>query len=151
MTTSCPASINTEILNFITANNVATVCGAENNKPYCFNCFYAVLEDEACIIFKSSENTRHMEILSANNNVAGTITSSSGTSLSRVEGVQFEGIMTGKATAGLKAAKSYYLRYPFAITVPGHIWVLELHSLKYTRTVSGIKHKASWQREPQTV
>ena len=139
-----PATINKEILELITNNKTATVCCSINDKPYCFSCFYSVLEDENCIVFKSSESTKHMKILLENNQVAGTIIPSE-ISMSKIIGVQFEGILIEKENTGLKAARSYYLRFPFAVTVPGKLWIIELHSIKYTNTTNGIKHKLEWE------
>ncbi len=140
-----PVLINKEILEFIANNKIATVCGATNNMPHCFNCFYSVLENEACIIFKSSGTTKHMQVFAENNNVAGTVTSSE-ISLAKIEGIQFEGIITEKDSVGLKAARSYYSRFPFSVAVPGRIWVIELHTIKYTNTTNGIRRKLEWQR-----
>ncbi len=145
MTNTIATAINKEILEFTAGNKIATICCTEANKPYCFNVFYSFLEEEGCIIFKSSESTRHMQILAGNNHVAGTVIASE-ISLTKVEGIQFEGVIVNKDTVGLKASKSYYLRYPFAVTVPGRLWILELNSIKYTNTTNGISNKKAWQR-----
>ena len=146
MADKIPTIITTDILHFISTNNIASVCCSADNKPYCFNCFYSVLEEEGCIVFKSSADTNHMKILSKNNMVAGTIIASE-VSIAKIEGIQFEGLNIEKDKTTLKAAKSYYLRYPFAITVPGKLWILELHAIKYTNTTNGIKHKLEWERK----
>ena len=145
MVDKCSIAINKKILEFISLNKTATVCCAEDNKPHCFNCFYAVMENEGCIVFKSSEGSKHMQILSENKLVAGTIISSE-LSLAKIEGVQFEGSVVEKEYLKMKAVKSYYLRYPFAVAVPGNIWVIELDAIKYTNTTNGIKHKEDWER-----
>ena len=145
MSDKCSTVLNTEILELITSNKIATVCCSANNKPYCFNIFYSVLEEETCIVFKSAESTTHIKILSENNQIAGTIIPSD-ISMTKIQGIQFEGLLVEKDNVGFKAAKSYYLRFPFAVTVPGRIWVLELHTIKYTNTTNGVKHKGSWKR-----
>jgi uncharacterized protein len=146
MTDKCTTAVNPEILSFITNNKIATVCGAIDNKPHCFNCFYSVLEDEACIVFKSSGTTKHIQVFSRNKDVAGTIISSEVT-LTKIEGIQFEGVIVEKESIGFKATRSYYARFPFAVTVPGKIWVLELHAIKYTNTTNGIRRKEEWERK----
>ena len=143
--TLLPLDIPKEILEVIKANNIATVCCCEDNKPHCFSCFYTYMEDEACIIFKSSDSSRHMQILSENNMVAGTIIPSEN-SMTKVIGLQFEGLMVDKDAIGSRATRVYYTRYPFAVAVPGRIWVLQLKSIKYTNTTNGIKHKLEWVR-----
>ena len=137
--------IDKEILEFIATNKIASVCCAANNIPHCFNCFYSVLPTDNCLVFKSSPDSRHIKMIGENNVVAGTIISSE-ISLAKVQGIQFEGVVVAKGAIGMGATQSYYLRYPFAIAVPGVIWVLELHTLKYTNTTNGIKHKAEWER-----
>jgi uncharacterized protein YhbP (UPF0306 family) len=137
--------INSEILDFISANKVATVCGCSDNVPHCFSCFYAILEEDGCLVFKSSGTTRHMQIFSENNMVAGTIVAAE-ISKTKIEGVQFEGMVAEKDELNFKATKAYYLRFPFAVTVPGRIWVIRLNNIKYTNTTNGIKRKAEWTR-----
>jgi uncharacterized protein len=143
---TCSTTMSKEILDFIANNKIASVCCVEDNTPHCFNCFYSLLEDDNCIVFKSSPGSKHIRMLTENNLVAGTVISSEIT-ITKVEGIQFEGEVTENATLGFKAAKSYYLRFPFAIAVPGKIWVLELNAVKYTSTTNGIKHKADWTRK----
>jgi len=145
MTETITKKITNGILQFISSNNIASVCCSDENKPHCFNCFYSVLEEEGCIVFKSSEDTKHIKILTKNNLIAGTIIAPD-ISLTKIEGIQFEGVNLEKNNIAFKAAKSYYLRYPFAITVPGKLWILELHSIKYTNTTNGIKNKLEWER-----
>ena len=139
------STIKSEILDFIGRNNVATVCGSKLNEPHCFSCFYTFLRDEACLVFKSSADTIHMQMLLKNNHVAGTITPAD-ISMTKIQGVQFKGILVEKETIGLKASRSYYMHYPFAVTVPGKTWVLELQEIKFTSTINGIKNKMEWQR-----
>ena len=139
-------AVDTEILDFIAHNNIASVCCSADNVPYCFNCFYSVLKDELCIVFKSSADTKHVQILADNHLVAGTVIDSD-ISLARVVGIQFEGVNIEDDRKAMKAAKSYYLRYPFAIAMPGRLWVLELNAIKYTSTINGLKHKLEWSRD----
>ena len=145
VTASNRMTISKEILAFIVNNKFGSVCCTSGNKPHCFSCFYAVLEEEGCLVFKSSENSTHMQMIAENNLVAGTIISSE-ISMSKIEGIQFEGIIENKDSLGIRAAKAYYLRYPFAVAVPGRLWILELNTIKYTNTTNGIKHKKTWER-----
>jgi uncharacterized protein YhbP (UPF0306 family) len=66
--------------------------------------------------------------------------------MSKVQGVQFEGVIVEKDSSKLKAAKFYYLRYPFAVAMSGKLQILEFHSIKYTNTTNGIKRKKEWER-----
>lgn len=142
----CATAIDTKISDFIVHNNIASVCCTADNIPYCFNCFYSVLKDEMCIVFKSSVDTKHVQILADNKLVAGTIIDSD-INLARVVGIQFEGVNIENGNIATRAAKSYYLRYPFAIAMPGKLWILELNAIKYTSTINGVKHKLDWSRD----
>ncbi len=146
MTRTHPNTIDTEILDFITANKVATICCSDANSPYCFSCFYSATEDGTYLVFKSSEDTKHIKILLQNNLVAGTIIPPE-ISMAKVTGVQFEGTLITEDRADKNAGSSYYSRFPFAGVVPGKIWVIELASIKYTSTVFGIKTKKNWEKE----
>ena len=139
-------AVDTEILDFITHNNIASVCCSAGNIPHCFNCFYSVLKDEVCIVFKSSIDTKHVQMLTDNNLVAGTIIASD-ISLAKVVGIQFEGVNIENNKMAINAVKSYYLRYPFAIAMPGRLWILEFNAIKYTSTINGLKHKLEWERK----
>lgn len=138
-------TIHKDIAHFLATNKIATVCCSAENKPYCFNCFYALLEDEGNLVFKSSQSSRHISIISENSSVAGTIVASEIT-MAKIEGIQFEGAVIDMGVVNLRASKAYYLRYPFAVTVPGRLWVLELRSVRYTNTTNGIKRKLDWER-----
>ena len=143
---TCAITIDKKILDFIMHNNIASVCCTADNVPYCFNCFYSVLKDEMCIVFKSSVETKHVQILADNKLVAGTIIDSD-INLTKIVGAQFAGVHIENDTAITKATKSYYLRYPFAIAMPGKLWVLELNTIKYTSTINGVKRKLEWSRD----
>lgn len=139
------SDVDAEILDFINKNKVATVSCAIANSPYCFSCFYSISEDGTCLIFKSSEDTKHIKILLQNNLIAGTIISPD-ISMAQVTGIQFEGELIPENCVDHNATHSYYARFPFAGVIPGKIWVIELTAIKYTNTVFGVKHKKNWER-----
>ena len=136
-----------EINEFIRDNQVATICCVENGKPYCFSCFYVVMEKEGCIAFKSSFSTRHGSILEKNNNVAGAILPGE-FDPSMIRGIQFEGTATEENEYSLYlAAAAYYSKYPVALAMPGKIWIVEFHSLKYTDNSKGFGYKNIWEKQ----
>ena len=136
-----------EISGFIKENKLATVCCTISDNPYCFNCFYSFLEEENCIVFKSTPGAKHCDILDKNNKVAGTIVSGK-TDLSKLQGIQFEGIIFKESSIyKLKAAASYYFKFPFALAMPGELWVIELQSIKFTNHAKGFGHKSYWQKK----
>ena len=135
-----------EILDFINECKVATVCGADEQQPYCFNCYYSFLENEGILIYKSSYGTHHEKILEQNALVAGTIIPEQ-IDLSTLRGVQFEGVMMKESfDIAMKASSSYYLRFPFAMAVPGKIYCIELKKIKFTDNARGFGHKQHWEK-----
>jgi hypothetical protein len=58
MTTTPP---DKKIIEFIKKHHVLTLATAEENQPWCSNCFYAYLEKENLFCFTSDEHTRHVQ------------------------------------------------------------------------------------------
>jgi len=135
-----------EILEFIAGNKVATICCTEDAQPYCFNCYYAFMETEALLIYKSSFSTKHEKILESNQLVAGTIIPEQ-IDLTTLKGIQFEGELIKEGfDISMKASASYYLRFPFAMAVPGKIYVIEVKKIKLTDNARGFGFKQHWER-----
>jgi uncharacterized protein len=133
------------IRKFIGEQKNLTLCTCENNVPYCASCFYAYNEDTHTLIFKSSPNTRHIEMALRNDRVAGTIIPDIG-KVGTIKGVQFTGKFVVPA-AGNKSAQLYYRRFPFAVAAPGEIWTVELQAIKMIDNTLGFGTKLSWERD----
>jgi len=135
-----------EIIDFIKQNQVANICCVEDNKPYCFSCFYAPMNNEGYLVFKSSLDTRHADILEQYSEIAGTILPNELDPLA-IRGIQFEGIAKEEDVVSLlQAATSYYIKYPMALTMSGKLWVVEIRSLKFTDNTKGFGYKNSWKK-----
>lgn len=138
--------IDKEIIDFIYQYKVATIACVEENKPYCFNCYYSFMEQDGFLVYKSSFNTRHENILNNNKQVAGTIIPEQ-IEVSTIRGIQFEGILLDASLEiTMKASSSYYLRFPFAMAVPGKLYVVALHSIKFTDNTKGFGFKQQWTK-----
>ncbi len=143
------SQIQSEIIKFIQSAKAATVCGAENNEPYCFSCLYtyAELESEPVLIFKSSENSSHVNKLMSNEKVAGSILPDK-VSLTNIRGIQFKGRCRKMDIDSIKAAKEYYIKYPVALGMKGSLWIILLDEIKYTdNRLLGLGKKIIWQRD----
>jgi len=136
-----------EIVDFIAEQKVATIaCIDERNAPYCFNCYYSFIEQDGFLIYKSSFNTRHEAILKQNKQVAGTIIPEQ-IEVATIRGIQFEGALVDETMEqAMKASASYYLRFPFAMAVPGKLYLLQLDRIKFTDNTRGFGFKQQWQR-----
>lgn len=136
------------IISFIEEQKVATICCVdEENKPYCFSCFFAFDEQRNFLYFKTSANTKHLPLLMQNPNVAGTIQPDKLNPLA-IKGLQFTGVMTENAE---HASAHYYKKYPFALAMPGVVWAIQLDYIKMTDNTLSFGKKIIWERKTVTV
>lgn len=138
--------IDKEISAFIAEQKVATVACVEDGQPYCFNCYYSFLEQEGILVYKSSFNTRHESILKKNPIVAGAIIPEQ-IEVATIRGIQFEGVLLDESLdLTMKASAAYYLRFPYAMAVPGKLYALQLNTIKFTDNTRGFGFKQHWKR-----
>ena len=116
-----------------------------NNVPHCFSCFFALVEADACLVFKSSEESEHVKVLKQNGLVGGTVLTAKTDALNN-EGMQFHGALVEDDLIYAKARDAYYKRFPFAMAVAGSLFVVQLTDVKHSKTTLGMRHKTSWQR-----
>jgi uncharacterized protein len=136
------------ITDFIEKQKVASVCCLdEENNPYCFSAFYVFDHIERRLYFKSSSSSSHAHYLLHNKKIAGTIVPDRLNMLA-IRGVQFTGfIMNDGVALNHHASAEYHKRYPYALTMPGKVWAIQLETIKMTDNTIGIGHKICWQRE----
>ena len=141
--TAIPASIS----DFLNSQKAATVCClSEEGNPYCFNCYYAYLPEEGWLIYKSGFSTKHEELLKKKNTVAGTVIPEE-LVVATIRGVQYQGVqLVEDMRTTMKANGAYYLKYPFAMAVPGKIFVIRLDKIKFTDNAISFGHKEHWSR-----
>ena len=133
-----------KIESFIEEQKNLTFCTAVDNVPNCANCFYAYIRESQFLIFKSNRKTKHIANALINNNVAGTIIPDI-SKIGIIKGIQFEGkFIIPKDRLLEKAKKVYYVKYPFALPVPGEIWMIELIFVKMTDNTLGFGGKLEW-------
>jgi hypothetical protein len=134
------------IQDFIKECKVATVCVTDGEQPYCFNCYYSFIEREVFLVYKSSYGTQHEKLLEKNARVAGTIIPEQ-IDLTTLRGVQFEGeVLKDSFDISMKASAAYYLKFPFAMAVPGKIYVISLDKIKFTDNAKGFGFKQHWEK-----
>lgn len=138
--------MNETIVRFIEKQTCATVCCVEeNNKPYCFSCFYAFNAGEGLLYFKSSSDTHHSSLMKDNAFVAGTILPDKLNTL-LVKGIQFEGVVLGPNHSLVKNASRYYhKKYPIALAMQGEISVIQITHIKMTDSTKGFGKKTTWK------
>ncbi len=136
------------IRNFLRSSTSLTLATCINNFPFCAPCFFAYNEELNILVIKSSPETLHVQQALANPQVAGTILPDK-MDLARIKGIQFNALFIspeGHMTAQSK--KSYYLKYPFALAIPGELWTLRLTRIKMTDNTLGFGKKLIWENDP---
>lgn len=134
------------IIDFINTHHVLTLATSNNNIPWCANCFYVLLEEENWLVFTSDGDTRHVEELKTNCEVAGSIVLETKT-IGKIQGIQFRGAMEKpEGKAAKKVKKAYLKRFPYAALVKTSLWVLKLNYIKMTDNRLGFGKKLMWER-----
>ena len=140
------AQIDKKISAFILAQTALTIATSVDNVPYCATCFYAYIEKDNLLIFKSETETKHISDAVSNNQVAGSILVDK-TEIGKIKGIQFNGIFLTPKDAQLKdAQKAYYFKYPYAAAMKGDLWAIELISVKFTDNTLGFGKKLKWEK-----
>ncbi|MDR3435390.1 pyridoxamine 5'-phosphate oxidase family protein [Telmatospirillum sp.] len=135
-----------KIVSYIKANNILTLCTASGVLPWAASCFYAFDKEAMTFVCLTSLDTRHGAEMSANANVAGTI-SSQQANVAKIRGLQYSG--TAVLLAGDREQHGrdlYYKRFPFARLHAAPIWAILPDVIKYTDNSFGFGTKLSWQR-----
>ena len=133
------------IVDFIKKHHVLTLATSNQDLPWCANCFYAYLEEENILIFTSDDDTKHVNDVLTNPEVAGSIVLETKI-IAKIRGIQFRGVMekpSGKLTKKTKIA--YLKRFPFAVLMNTSLWILKLHYIKMTDNRLGFGKKLIWE------
>lgn len=143
--------MNECIIAFLKGQTVATVCCVdEENRPYCFSCFFAFDEKKQLLYFKSSAQTQHAQLLLQNGTVAGTILPDKLNPLA-IKGLQFSGEIVESANPLTADAGSvYHRKYPFALAMKGDLWTVRLTNIKMTDNTLQFGKKITWERTCST-
>ena len=137
------------IHNFLNNNTVATLCVAANTGPWCFNCFYILIESDKVLVFKSTIGSRHFEMLEGHPVVAGTVLPNS-INFAALQGIQLEGqVLSCNKYFTLKITQLFYDKYPMAADTDGKLFAISLTSLKFTDNCRGFGFKEIWIRHQE--
>jgi len=139
--------MDNRIESFIKAQRSLTLCTTIKNIPACASCFYAYMTSSNSLVFKSARSTAHVSNALINPNIAGTVVADI-TKIGNVKGVQFVGNFIEPKEELLECARRiYYRKYPFAVTIPGELWLIELTYVKLTDNTLGFGKKIIWHKE----
>jgi uncharacterized protein YhbP (UPF0306 family) len=135
------------IIEFLKKHHVLTLATSVNNEPWCANCFYSFIKDDMVLVFTSDSKTKHIQDISQNATVAGSIVLETSV-VGKIQGIQFTAIVT-ESTKDLtsKAHISYLKRFPFAVLANTSLWSVTLQSVKMTDNRLGFGKKLYWKRD----
>ena len=138
--------IDTRIVRFLRKHHVLSIATSVNNEPWCASCFYVYLERENALVFTTDLKTRHGQEFLKNSLVAGTVALET-TIIGKIRGIQFQGIVS-EPEGGMvdKAQKSYIRRFPVAMLMDTHLWLVNLTHIKYTDNRLGFGKKLVWEK-----
>ncbi len=135
------------IFRFITKHHVLTLATAGDNEPYCAHCFYAFDMDNNRVICSSGFDTRHAKEALKNKLIAGGIVLETNT-VGKIQGLQFQGIMTPLENEDLKIGKKIYLKkFPYARLMETNLWTIDFTFLKLTDNNLGFGKKLIWEKK----
>ena len=136
-----------KIIEFFKKHHVLTLATCIDHQPWCANCFYAFLEEDAAFVFTSGYETRHIREVKENEKVAGSVVLETGI-VNKIQGVQFSGRLELPGGEMAERARIAYLkRFPFAVLMETTLWVLYADHLKMTDNRLGFGKKLIWERE----
>ena len=133
------------IVDFINEHHVLTLATAVENNPWCANCFYVYLAEENCFVFTSDDNTKHINDVFVNGNVAGSVVLETKT-IGKIRGIQFRGTMKKpEGNLAVIAKRAYLKKFPFAVLMKTSLWVLYPNYIKMTDNRLGFGKKLVWK------
>ena len=121
-----------------------TIATTVENEPWCANCFYIYLEEENALVFTTDADTRHGEEFLKNPLVAGSVVLET-IVIGKIQGIQFQGLVSEPEGDMLSKAKWAYLkRFPPAVLMDTHLWMVKLTLIKLTDNRLGFGKKLIW-------
>ena len=136
--------VDSRIIKFFRKHHVLTIATTMDNEPWCANCFYVYLEEENALVFTTDSDTRHGKEFMKNPKVAGAVVLET-IVIGKIQGIQFQGIVSEAEGEIRGKAKSAYLkRFPVAALMNTHLWIVRLTFIKMTDNRLGFGKKLIW-------
>ena len=133
-----------QIIKFFRKHHVLTIATTVNDEPWCASCFYVYLEEKNALVFTTDLSTRHGQEFLKNSLVAGSVALETKI-IGKIQGIQFQGIVSEpEAEIIEKAQKAYIRRFPVAMLMDTHLWIVRLTCIKYTDNTLGFGKKIIW-------
>jgi uncharacterized protein len=138
--------VDNRIIKFFRKHHVLTIATTVDSEPWCANCFYDYLEEENALIFTTDNDTRHGKEFMKNPKVAGAVVLETMV-IGKIQGIQFQGIVSVPEGELLSKAKWAYLKkFPPAALMDTHLWIVRLTLIKMTDNRFGFGKKLIWNK-----
>ena len=139
--------IDRKFIEFFRKHHVLTIATSAGSEPWCANCFYVYLEEENTLVFTTDPDTRHGKEFLENQVVAGSVVLETMV-VGKIQGIQFQGIVSEPEQNLLSKAKWAYLKkFPMAVLMDTHLWVVKLTLIKMTDNRLGFGKKLIWTHD----
>ena len=140
------AELHKRIISLLRRHHVLSIATVSERGPWCASCFYAWDEENNTLVVTTDPATRHGAEFRSNPSVAGTIALET-KRVGRIRGAQFTGIVSEPTDEELKRARRIYLkRFPYAILIELHLWIITPDYIKLTDNRMGFGKKILWDR-----
>lgn len=137
--------IDKRIKRFFRKHHVLTIATSTDAGPWCANCFYVYLEEENALVFTTDPDTRHGREFLINKLVAGSVVLETNV-IGKIRGIQFLRIVSEPEGELASSAREAYLRrFPVAMLMDTHLWVVKLTYIKMTDNRLGFGKKLIWE------
>jgi len=138
--------IDTQIIKFFRKHHVLTIATSIGDEPWCATCFYVYLEEENALVFTTDLKTRHGQEFLKNRKVAGAVALETRI-IGKIQGIQFRGeVKEPEGDLAGKVQKAYIRRFPVAMLMDTHLWVVTLTHIKFTDNRLGFGTKLVWEK-----
>lgn len=130
------------MVDFIREHHVLAMATSQDDRPSSCSLFYSFLEDEACFVFASDDETEHIQNILENPDVSAVIHHET-KEIAAIKGIQIK----GRVEEGQARHRQLYLSdFPYAAEVKKKsIWKLSISELKYTDNALGFGKKEYWK------
>jgi hypothetical protein len=139
--------VDERIVRFFRKHHVLTIATSVNDEPWCANCFYVYLEEKNALVFTTGHETRHGKEFLKNKVVAGSVVLETPV-VGKIRGIQFQGIVSEpEGELSKTVRKSFLKRFPVAMLMETHLWIVELTHIKMTDNRLGFGKKIIWTKQ----
>lgn len=139
--------MNEKITDFIRKQHLLSLSVIEKDSSllevYSASCYYAFDEENLCLLFKSAQDSKHIQLCALNPKV-GVIIAKDSKNLGSIQGLQIKAFFK-QATQAQK--NLYYTAYPFAKLGKGEVFALEILWAKYTDNKLLLSEKLIFMRK----